>query len=359
MADLPNLTLPLPAPDLVARVNSTENRVAALEEGGGSGLAPDPDYPGYYVIDEGGGGGPVDYPPTITLGVSEDGLDVTATFTASDPEGAPVTVKIAWGDGQTTDPATSPTTHTYATGGTYTVTATATAGGKTGTDTATVTVQRVVAPGEYSAAVLADSPYVYMPFTEESAPFLDATGTVTPSSVGTHEATPGGQALGTLPRSAGFSITSGQQATYSIGALPGSPTAASVEFVTRPWSLSGSATKIIHGGTVEASNTGVIRIWNGSGWVTTPTGVVATGGVITHVVAVWTATDVKIYINGVEQASSASTAAPGSVTEWAVGGPVPAAGVYYRGYLAGVAFYDRALTQTEAADHFAALGIGA
>lgn len=37
MADLPDLTLPLPAPDLVARVNATENRVAALEEGGGGG----------------------------------------------------------------------------------------------------------------------------------------------------------------------------------------------------------------------------------------------------------------------------------------------------------------------------------
>lgn len=37
MADLPDLTLPLPAPDLVARTNAVEDRVAALEAGGGGG----------------------------------------------------------------------------------------------------------------------------------------------------------------------------------------------------------------------------------------------------------------------------------------------------------------------------------
>ena len=322
----------------------------------GSGLAPDPDYPGYYVISEGGGdpGTPVDYPPTITLGVSTDGLDATATFAASDPEGDPITVSIDWGDGSTTSPATSPAAHTYAASGEYTITATATANGKTGTDTAHVEVAPVVGPGSYSAAVLADSPVVYIPFSETELPFNDVQGNATLTVVNSAPI-PEAYVMGSLTRAAKFDVSSAD-AAYNIGNPIAGASAASVEVIVRPWQL--GLRKIMGAPSIILNTNGAVRVWGGSAWVDTPAGVIATGGPVHHLAVTWSGAAIKVYVNGSEELSAASAYTPMGVSAMVLGGTDPISqGDNFQGWLAGFALYDKVLAPTEVLDHAAAAGL--
>lgn len=145
---------------------------------GGGGVNPDPQNEGYFLT-SGGGGGPVNYPPALTLGISVDGLDVTASFTATDPESDPVTVSIDWGDSNTTSPAISPAQHTYASAGSYTVTATASDGVNTTSESTVAEVAPVTTVGGYETAALNLNPIVHIPLSTDTPPPVDAQGAVT------------------------------------------------------------------------------------------------------------------------------------------------------------------------------------
>ncbi|NYJ06259.1 beta strand repeat-containing protein [Petropleomorpha daqingensis] len=88
-----------------------------------------------------GGGTPANTPPTASFTATPSGLAVSVNGSASnDPGGSVASYSWGWGDGTT--PGTGVTAgHTYAAGGTYTITLTVTDnGGLTGTTTRTVTV---------------------------------------------------------------------------------------------------------------------------------------------------------------------------------------------------------------------------
>jgi PKD repeat protein len=100
--------------------------------------------------------------PTVTLALSVDVLNATATWTSTGATA--LTFSINWGDGTTVPGAVSGATHAYSVPGTYTVTVTATdTGGLTAADSEVIVVEGAQ---DYPSIVLVDNPVVYVRLDE-------------------------------------------------------------------------------------------------------------------------------------------------------------------------------------------------
>lgn len=304
--------------------------------------------------------------PSVTLSVTTDGWDATATFTGTSPEGLALTYSIDWGDGTPPAAATSPAVHTYpSVQADYTVTVTVTdAEGGTATDTA---LASVAPPGvsAYGAAVLADAPVVFYPMTDESPafPLMDYTGTAS-MTVTSGTVTSEAVDIGGGPRS--FKFTGGR---VSIGQPPAldSMTAWSFEIIAR------QTIENRQGGFFErmyvdgAFNKGVQLLWakmvnrylpNGPQadvdcTATYPT----TMSDPTHFVGTFDGTTMRLYANGTEiaQTAAAGGVSPAAGTaDWTIGAEQSVA---QHAYLSGAAIYDYALTPERVAAHAAAAGL--
>src|SRR6266568_269416 len=88
--------------------------------------------------------------PNVSPNPANTGQTVTATFTATDPDGTVSSISVNWGDGTAADslPGTATSdTHSYVSAGSFTITITATDNsGNTGQNTGSVTIQAVAVP---------------------------------------------------------------------------------------------------------------------------------------------------------------------------------------------------------------------
>ena len=327
------------------------------------GMSEDPTDPGFFLTT--GGTAPGNFAPSVSLGVSQTDLTATASFTGSDPDLDPLTYSVAWGDGATTGSATSPASHTYAAGGTYTVTVTVSDGALTSTDSATVTVTPPAGPG-YGTTVLGDVPIAAFLFQETTPPILDSKSVLTATNIGTASLTVGtNQAVGSVPRSAYFGATATELsltpntavmdgwATFTVEVLIRPDRTTTTRYViskddngsNRAWRLghnnTGKITFGLHSGGVTASILGATTMVDNEDYLITVT---------------YDGTTVTLYLNGLADGSSTRTGAVPTFDIFHRFGK-RIGGEYYRGWIAGLAFYNRVLTPTEVTEHASAAGV--
>lgn len=358
-----------------ARLNKLEQGVKEAHDlaeagGGGATAAPHPSFPWALILTTSGGEDPDNFAPTVTI-TSATALDLTATvtWTASDPEDDPLTFSIDWGDGSTSNLVTSPAQHTYDAedAGTVTITVTASDGSKTGSDTAEVIIVDPDGPSPYRQAVIADEPLMYWPLDEATAPAMEVISATATTSA-------------SWPLFGALGIGDGDTCVdfYNGGAVPAAaiidagPAAATnglttytIECIIEPASNSGSGYLVERD---DATSNRVFRLsrntqkfqfaHRGGPTVTTTNDYPA--GFIYHVAAVADGTNLTLYINGTVDGTAASTTALVTKTvNLSLGGALTTTAFRFLGKMAGVAIYNRALSQAEIQEHVAAANIPA
>lgn len=370
MADLPDLTLPLPAPDLVARVNSTEDRVAALEADSGT---------------SGPGGGAVS-------GYIDQGALV---LTLPDPPGQVTPAAPVFDDqpGAASDTYTIPSTAhvsyhvngTPASAGTYpgtgsiTVTAVADSGYALigyppGGWSHTFSTAIVVSP--YEQAVMDLDPLAYYPFSESTTPFLDRVGDTSQAHL--DGATPGAIDLGAGGTSVDFSGASATSG-FTSSPLASIGTSKCVEalvhvdtigqrmtiFTVADQTRGGEDEMIV----VRVAADGRLELlaYDAAGSLLSPSLIgtsVLSAGTTAHVAWTWTDSDTRhrVYLNGAEElvlwtdAGRNALAAPVLSVGWRPGA-VSGFEANLDGKAAGVAAYAGTLTPAQLLDHAQKAGV--
>lgn len=210
----------------------------------------------------------------------------------------------------------------------------------------------VVPSGAYDDAVLADAPVAYFPLD-------DAAGATTLRNLGSKSwvaspaatgVTLGAAGIGDGATSASFDGAGGSHVKLtSVGY--GAFTAGSIEFLASP-STGGGAVKTY----ASAASWWEVLGYNGLTWKAGPTAYVTSGTAAlsgrSHVAAVWDGANVTWYVNGVTVATK-----PYTSTVTAATGQSGNIGNTVAGRMAGVAFYEKALTADRVLAHAKAAGL--